>query len=178
MKTIKTGAAALAMLALSQPQMGMAQDCVQEADIADAAIYAMPAMVSAIETKCASQLSADGYFATEGSALKERYSVLSTDAWPGASRLINVFASSGKDSNGKQVASMLDYMPEEAMRPFLNAMIEQELAKEIPLKECTNIERGFELVAPLPPENVGALLGFVMRMAGVDKPSICEVGSN
>ncbi len=177
MKMIKTGAAALAMLALSQPQMAMAQECVQEADVADAMIYAMPAMVTALESKCSGKLAKNGYLATRGSALKARYSALSSSAWPGASRLIGVFASSGSDRNGQEMASMLSAMPEEFMGPFLNAVIEQKLAEKVPVKQCRNIERGLTLFDPLPAKNMGALAGFLMRFADVDKPKICPLNT-
>ncbi|WP_162789429.1 hypothetical protein [Altererythrobacter sp. ZODW24] len=176
MKSIKTGAATLALLALSQPQMAMAQECLAETDVSDAVVYAMPSLITAVQTKCDDVLIGGGYLDLQGEALKSRFDARSDQAWPGAKRVIEVYLS--RKNKGDQTSSMLASLPDDALSPFVAALITAEVADEIPLKECANVERGLELLDPLPPENVGGLMGFIFRLAGVKKPSICPMEEN
>jgi hypothetical protein len=169
---------AAAMLALSQSQVAMAQasanSCIKQADLADAVVFAMPSLISAFRAKCGPSLPANGFIGTQGSKLAASYTALQPAAWPGARRFLLGFAQNNTTRQDDGMATMLATLPAEAVRPFVDALIQQEVSKEIPIKDCSNIERGVSLLAPLPPQNMGGLTVFLLRMAYVKKPNICE----
>lgn len=179
MKSLKVLAGMTATLAMVQAQVAAAQTvqptCVKQADLADAVVYAMPSLIGAFQTKCGPSLSADGFMSTDGERLSANYVARQSDAWPGAQRVLLQFASSGSKGSNGGMTDMIASLPGDALRPFLDAVIQQEVSKEIPLKDCANIERGISYLAPLPPENMGGLVSFIVQMTDLKKPSICEI---
>ncbi len=157
----KSGAAALALCALTQSQMAMAQSCISEEDLSSAVRYSMPAIVSAVSGECSAELPADGFFATQSNAFLAPYVAQQDANWPGTLRVIKSF---GSNDESPIDTAMFDALPESALRPFVDAIITTMLAKEIKPDQCGKIERGMELIAPLPPENIGGLIGFVVSM--------------
>jgi hypothetical protein len=178
MKTLKCLAAASAVLALSQAQVAMAQaaakPCINPADLSDAVIYSMPALIGAFQTKCGPSLAADGYMRTQGAKLNGTYVAQQNATWPGARRFLMQFTANNNKSGNDGMAEMISSLPAEAIRPFVDALIQQEVSKKIPVKDCGKIERGVSLMAPLPPKNLGGLAGFLFQMVDVKNPSICE----
>lgn len=169
--TLKSAAAALAMCALAQPQMAMAQECVEQADLSDAIIYAMPLIGDAFSETCSGELSDQGFMATKGDEFLAPYRAKQDATWPGALRLLKAFGDKGKGPDG--MSEMIGSLPESALRPFVDAVIVTMVGKEIKPKDCSKIERGVALVAPLPEDNVGDLVAFMMDMADVKNPPLC-----
>ncbi|MXO90281.1 hypothetical protein [Pontixanthobacter aquaemixtae] len=169
----KLAASAAALIALAQPQLLAAQDCVDQEALSDATIYAMPLLYTAFSTKCGSELSETGFLATEGEAFIAPYQALQDDKWSGAFVLLQQFGKGRKGKGNDEMLKLFSSLPEEAMRPFVDAIIQQKVAEEIKVKDCGKIERGVEALAPLPPENMGSLLSFIMDMSGVKNPSLC-----
>ena len=178
MKILKFMANAGALLALSQAHVAMAQaapqPCINQADLSDAVVYAMPAVIGAFQAKCGPSLAADGFMSTQGAKLSGTYASRQIAAWPGARRVLLQFTANKSKSNNDGVAEMISSLPSDAMRPFVDALIQQEVSKKIPIKDCSKIERGVSLLAPLPPQNMGGLASFLLQMADVKNPSICE----
>ena len=178
MKYMRIIAAAGAILALSQSQVALAQaaaaPCIRQADLADAVVYSMPSMISAFNARCGSTLSSKGYMATQGAKLTASYAAQQPTAWPGARRFLLQFVASKAKSNDQGMMDMITNLPSDTVRPFVDAMIQQEVSKQIPVKDCGNIEQGVSLLAPLPPKNMGGLAVFLFQMANVKKPTICE----
>jgi hypothetical protein len=168
----RTFATALALAAIAQPQVALAQQCVEQADVRDGVIYAMPLLVDGFRAKCGAQLAADGFFAVEGESFAAPFRARQNETWPGALRLFNQFGAAGK-SGDSATAAMIGQLPESALRPFLDALIQQMVATEIKTEDCGKIERGVSLLAPLPPENIGGLASFLFEMAKVDNPTVC-----
>lgn len=171
----KTCAAGLTLCALAQPQMAMAQQCVDQDDFSDMVQYAMPLVADAFVVKCESQLSPDGFFATRGDEFLAPFRANQDDHWPATLRVLKVFGS--KDSEDAGPMAMIESLPEEALRPFVDAIVGTMIAAELKVKDCGKIERGVALMAPLPPENVGDLFSFLVDMAGVKNPSVCPYES-
>ncbi len=178
MKSLKMLAGMTAALAMFQAQVAAAQavklSCVKQADLADAVVYAMPSVIGAFQAKCGPTLPADGFMKKQGAQLSANYAARQTASWPGAQRLLVQFTSSGAERSQDGMADMIASLPGDALRPFVDALIQQEVSKKIALKECRNIERGISYLAPLPPENMGGLVSFIARLANVTKPSLCE----
>jgi hypothetical protein len=159
------------LLALSSHNALAAQECAPQADVSDAMIYAMPHAMDALTIACGETLPASGFLNNGGAAeMRAGFAERQDEAWPGAIRLIERFASKGRSS---EMWETLRNLPDESIRPFIDAIIVQKLAEEIPTKECGNIERGLALMAPLPPENIGGLAAFLFDMADVKNPKVC-----
>ncbi|MDZ4308920.1 hypothetical protein [Allopontixanthobacter sp.] len=178
MKTLRLLALSGALMALTASQVAAAQTaappCVRQADLADAVVYAMPSMISALQAKCAASLPANGFLKTQGVQLSASYAARQGSAWPGARRFLLGFAATSVKPADSEMLEIVSSLPAESMRPFVDAMIQQEVSKKIPLKDCRNIERGVSMLAPLPPENMGGLAVFLARITGVKQPAICE----
>ena len=171
MKHICTSA--LAGLALFSSQAAYAQQaCVQPADLDDTILYAMPALYEAVMESCADQYRADGFMKSEGEAFVEQFRAKQDDAWPGALRLLQGFADRGSDGDDAMM-DMVAALPPETLRPFVDSLVVQMVSDEIKPDSCETIERGVELLSPLPPENVSALVTFIAEQAKLDNPPIC-----
>ncbi|WP_374405742.1 hypothetical protein [Pelagerythrobacter sp.] len=171
---VRTAASALALAGLAQPALAQTADCVNQADVEQAAIYAMPSLYAGFTARCAASLPTDGFIATRGEAFIAPYRQRQSAAWPGAKALLDTFASSGKASSEiGEISSLLGTMPDEALRPFVDALVQQKLAEDIKLQDCGKVERAIELLSPLPPENTGGLVAMLLDFAGVKNPPLC-----
>ena len=168
--------AAVASLALLQAQAASAQECIAPQDLTDAAIYAVPVIANGFRASCSAQLSPNGFFATQGQAFVAPYEAMQAERWPGAMRAVMAFATSGKDQlDDASMREMVQDLPPEALRPFVDAILAQKLGESIKPADCGKIERAMELLSPLPPENLGGLLTFVMDVTGNRQPAVCDV---
>lgn len=178
--TKRVVAPALALIALASASAAQAQRqaCVAPADLGDAVLYAMPIAYDAVSTSCARQLSADGFMAREGSAFIDTFRARQNSAWPGAFRLIKTFMADSNAAEGgteADLTAMIAALPEESLRPFVDGLVGQMIAEEIKPDSCGKIERGLELLAPLPPENVAGLFAFIAELTELKNPPICGV---
>jgi hypothetical protein len=166
---------ALAALASAQAAQAQQQACVQPADLSDAVVYAMPIAFDATRTACANRLTRNGFVATRGEAYIAQFRAGQERAWPGALRLLKTYmAEPGKaGESGMDVGAMLSGMPPETLRPFVDALVGQMIAEEIKGESCGKIERGLELVSPLPAENMGGLIAFLAELTDLKNPPIC-----
>lgn len=142
--------------------------CISEAEVSGLAIYAMPSLLDGVGGICAEHLSPDGFLASNGVQLADNYTELSQSSWPLAKSGLMKFI--GDDSGD---LAMFAELPDEAVRPFVDAIIIQKITGEIKPGDCSRIERGIRILAPLPPENTGELIGFIMSMVKVKNPQIC-----
>ena len=149
--------AALAALALpASTQAGEVSPAAMQAAVR----YALPQLVAGIRTTCATQLSPSGFLARNGAELEQRYAAGSDAAWPAARVALLELGKSDKSGMG----AMLGKMPDSALKPFVDATISSMVATKIKPAQCGDVERGIELLAPLPPENVAGLVGFIFEM--------------
>ncbi len=178
----KAAAFALASGALMQAQVVQAQaqaGCVDQADLSGAAIYAMPLVSQALDRTCANELSPDGFWATEGAAFTAKFAGLQERSWPGMSRIFGVFMEKSmaqESGDANPLAGILNPNDPEGMsvfRPLIDAVLVEQIAGSIKTADCKKVERGMSLVAPLPPENIGALVGFIADMADLKEPDVC-----
>jgi hypothetical protein len=157
-------AAIAALAALALPATAEARD-LSSTETQAAVRYALPHLLAGIRSTCGPKLSQDGYLAKNGAALFDRYSQGSEAAWPAArSALMEL----GSEKNS-DMAQMFTQMPDSALKPFVDAMISSMVATKIKAGDCGDVERGLELLAPLPPENIAGLVGFVIEMADKGK---------
>lgn len=166
--------AAASLLAQTTSASAQAPRCVTEQEVSAIAIYSVPSLVQSVRQRCASELASSGYLARRGDALSARYATLQPAVWPRAkSGLLKLFAGAASESpNGLDTISGL---PDDAVRPFVDALIVQESAPRIALRNCTRIERVIEVMAPLDPEVAGTLLGVLVGFADSEQIPVCPV---
>lgn len=171
-------APALAFAALASATAGQAQQktCVNPADLSDAVVYTMPIAFDAARTTCANRLTQNGFMATKGDAYVAKFRGGQDKAWPGAFRILKTFmaqTSQGDAPAGMDIAAMLAGMPDATVRPFVDGLVGQMLAEEIKPADCGKIERVLELMSPLPTENVGGLIAFLVEVSDMKNPEVC-----
>jgi hypothetical protein len=168
-----SGVAGLA-LAL-QPVAASAQTaCLSEREVSAIAIYSVPGLVQAVRVSCAGRLGADGYLARRGDSFSARYVALQPKVWPQAKAgLLKVLA--GKSVQGRQNLDLIANLPDDAVRPLVDALIAQELSARIPASNCQPLERAIEAAAPIDPEVGGTLLGVIASLVNPQQLPVCAV---
>lgn len=165
--------AAASLLAQASSAAAQAPRCVTEQEVSAIAIYSVPNLVQAVRQRCASELASTGYLARRGDALSARYVALQPAVWPRAkSGLLKLLGGAANESGtGLDTISTL---PDDAVRPFVDALIVQESAPKIALRNCTRIERAIEVMAPIDPEVAGTLLGVLVGFADSERIPVCS----
>ncbi|TCJ39230.1 hypothetical protein [Parafrankia sp. BMG5.11] len=156
--------AALAVLAMPASahaaKVASAKSQIKPESAQAAVRYALPHLLSGVRATCASRLSANGYLATNGAALQQRFAQGADSAWPAARQALLEMGAKEK----ADMAGMFAQMPDSALKPFVDAMITTMVGTELKADDCPDIERGLQLLAPLPPENIAGLAGFIFEM--------------
>ena len=137
--------AALAAAAMAiQPVAAQAQKaCITEDEVSAIAIYSVPSLLQGMRLRCAGELASNGFLARRGDALAARYARLQPAVWPRAKTgLIKYGASWSK--NRELDMSMVASLPDDAVRPLVDAMIVQESSARISPAKCGRIERAME----------------------------------
>ena len=171
---------ALASAGLFQSQIAMAQDCVTEQEVSSLFVYAAPSLIDAVRSGCGGQLRPDGFFATDGDAVKARYALLQDETWPQAKRAMLLFANrkdktkEGSDVDPSTVA-LLNGLPDNAVRPLVDAIIVKKVAEEVKPGNCRKIERVIAAIAPIEPKMAGVLIGTLFGLVPVNDPEICPI---
>ena len=170
---------ALALAALTipaQPVFAQAQaqrDCVTEAEVSARGIYSVPHALRSVRSRCGANLAADGFLATQGNRLSQRYAALADSNWRGALTGITRMVGAGLMQGQAQL--QLDRLPAEIVRPLVDEMIAQKVAEQVAPADCRRIERAAEAFAPLEPTEVGRISAVIMSLAGIERPKICTV---
>ena len=176
MKT-RIASTTLALTALVSAQGASAQEaCVSADDLADTVTYAMPMLYNSVQGPCSQVFSKSPFMTNEADAFIDRFRDKKEESWPGTLRLLKVFmaAESGEDNS---MGEALAQMPDEALRPLVDViigqMLNERIAQEIKMSTCSDVAEAMELIAPLPPENISALVSFIARQTDLKNPSIC-----
>jgi len=163
--------AAASLLAQATSATAQTPRCVTEQEVSAIAIYSVPSLVQAVRQRCASELATSGFLARRSDSLSARYVALQPAVWPRAkSGLLKLFAGAANESGGLDTLLTL---PDDAVRPFVDALIVQESAPKIALRNCTRIERVIEVLAPIEPEVAGSLLGALVGFVESERLSVC-----
>jgi hypothetical protein len=166
-------AAALAASTVSTAAVAMPKLPDMSGDEASAlAVYAVPSFLAAARQTCAAELSPNGFFARRGDALARRYLAEQDAAWPLARSAMLKVASAKAPDQAKTFASL----PDKAVRPLADALIQQEIAAKIHPRSCRNIERMAEAVAPLDPVDAGRILGVLFDIASASDKLVASLG--
>lgn len=168
-------ASALGLAALASAQAAQAQQaCIMPADAADTVMYLMPVAYDGALKSCKSEFSDESFLpSAEGRDYIAKFKDQQDATWPGTYRAVQVLvASDGGQGDG--MAETLGQLSPKQLRPFADAFIGQMIAEEIKPDSCGKIDRGVELLSPLPAENVGGLVSFVLELVGGGDLPICN----
>jgi hypothetical protein len=137
------------------------------------AVYAMPSFIAAARQTCASELSPNGFLEMQGPGLAQRYAAEQNAAWPVArSALLRIAAAKAPDQ-----VKTFSSLPDNAIRPLADALIQQELAAQIHPRSCRKIERMAEAVSPLDPRDAGRILGVLFDIASASDKLATTLGN-
>lgn len=174
----------LSLAALASAQGAQAQqNCVEAADLSDTVTYAMPILYDSLGTSCDARFSKSEFMRTRAADFVDEFRSRQDAAWPGTLRLMKTFMASKAAKSGSgddEMAALIGAMPDESLRPFVDAMvgqmINQKIASTIKPNTCDDIAEAMELLAPLPPENIAGLFTFILRQSDIEDPALCPSG--
>ncbi|BEV00536.1 hypothetical protein [Novosphingobium olei] len=167
MKQVTSKFVALAaLLGMASAQTALAQDCLTQPELTGMVTFALPVVMDGAMKACRPTLSPQGYFATQGPALVQRYAARKQEAWPAAKAAILKIG----DSRDARMKDMIGNLPDSALQPFAEGMVAQMVTEGIKPDQCVAIERATRLLSPLPPENTAELLTFIVGLADRPKP--------
>lgn len=174
----RTFAAFVAAVLAIQPAVASAQQaCVTEEQASAIAMYSVPGLVQAVRLRCANELSSSGYLARRGDNLIGRYAPVQNRVWPAAKAgLLEFLAGKAGASQRLEGLGSVPTLPDEAIRPLVDALIVQEAAARIATGNCIRLERVIELVAPIDPEMAGGLLGAIAGLVNHRDFPVCRPG--
>jgi hypothetical protein len=171
-------AAAIAALLPAQAQAQAARTCLTEREVAQMAIYSVPSLVSGVRQKCSARLSSSGFLATRGDSFAQKYAALQNETWPVAkSALLKFVGGASSQAKSNDPVAMFASLPDEAVRPMVDAMIAQKVGDSVKPSHCANVERGMQLASVMNPRDSGAMIAFVMAVAKPKNSPICPAAS-
>jgi hypothetical protein len=142
--------------AQAQPQM---QDLDPEA-VAAAARYALPMAFEGYLQACTAGLDKRGYAISNTPALRAKFSEGSDEAWPAARAALLQMAS----GEAGEMSSILAGLGDAELRPFVDGMVKNLVAEQLRSQDCGDIERGLEILDPLPADNMAQMVGFFFEI--------------
>jgi len=142
--------------------------CITPAQVTDVTLFALPAVLDGVASKCRASLPASAYLLTGGQALSKRLAPDAARHWQGAMAVLRTFGDK----------KMPEGLSAETMTGLLRDMIAAEALKKVTPADCTKINDIAEALAPLPPENLGRLIALMIEMGSDGKkgdfPRICR----
>jgi hypothetical protein len=142
--------------------------CLTRAQVSDVTLFALPSILDAVAAKCRPSLPATAYLLNGGHALSERLAASSAQHWQGAVGALQSFGGDKKIPEG---------ISADTARALIRDVLTSEMLKATKPADCAKINEAAELLAPLPPENLGRLIGVVLSLAADGKkgspPPIC-----
>ena len=88
--------------------------------------------------------------------------------------MLKILGAQSGASQGRQLLDSIGSLPDEAIRPLVDAWIVQETSARIPVRNCQRIEWVVEALAPVEPEIAGGLIGAIVGLADSDKMPVCQ----
>jgi hypothetical protein len=129
--------------------------CLTRAEVSDFALNLAPVLVRAVAQRCRSHLPADAFLNSGWGAYEAR---LEAEAPAHRAAALRVFA---RLAGGEPVAPEQQSAAMQLMTSSLVAGVDGV----IPLESCPDVDRILGALAPLPPENLGALIGSLFALS-------------
>ncbi|HEX7854365.1 MAG TPA: hypothetical protein VF503_11780 [Sphingobium sp.] len=161
-----------ALMLASLSTQGAAQPapaCLSEPEMRSLIVYAMPEVADQLGKACAPSLPSAAYLVRSRADLVTRYSAA---AAPEASVARQAFFKVAGLGSGK-----LDALDETAVHSLISIGIASALEKGIKPGSCRVVNDVLEQLAPLPPQNMAALISLALREVG-NKPGAGDKTNN
>jgi len=129
--------------------------CLTRAEVTDLTLFLLPALLDGAAEQCRASLPAGAYLLTGGHALSQR---LMADAshGPGAIGAIRKIAGDGLPPE----------LSPDTLRGLARDMLGKAMLSDVKPADCAAINEAAELLAPLPPQNIGGLIAIGISIAG------------
>lgn len=150
MRPILLKSTAILALASFAPVQAATAPCISRAEMKGMVTYALPIVISTAADTCAGVLSANDVFSSRSKELLAELEPLRPAAFPAAKTAI-LKIGGNRDSKTTRI---LEGLPDESFRPFVDAVVSEELGSTINPSACGDISRIFATVAPLPAANL------------------------
>ena len=168
-KTAFRAVAVLALLSATSVQAAQAsKPCMTRDEVHGMVAYFSPSLLQSAMDKCAPQLGQEAYLASRGPAYVAQLREGQASSWPAASKAFAKLGG-GKDAEG---IALFASLPEEAVRPMVEAIIAQKLAPEIKPRMCSDIDRILATIEPLPARNLIDFVTEIIVLAGKEDKDI------
>jgi hypothetical protein len=153
------------LAALSGAVMTAAPASAQDDDLDPAAVaaavrYGLPQAFEGYMTRCFETLDGEGYAVTNAPRLRTKFSDGADAAWPGARQFLMQIA----QEEAGQMGDLIGDLDDVELRTFVDGLIESLAAQEIKLESCETIERGLEILDPVPADTVASMFGFLVEL--------------
>jgi hypothetical protein len=142
--------------------------CFTRAEVTDLTLFLLPAVLNGAAEQCRPNLPANAYLLNGGRALSQRL-MADTSHGPGAVAAIRKIAGD----------SLPQALSPETLRGLAVDMLGKQLLTSLKPADCAPLNEAAELLAPLPPENIGGLVGLGFAFATREgsktggKPMLC-----
>ncbi len=157
-----TGCAALALaLCPTLANAAAAPVCLSRAEARAVLTYSLPQVIDGTAKRCRQALPADAFLTTHGQQVVQRYSGNRDQYWPQA-RSAFLKLSSQRDAS---MASIAGQLPDETLKPLVDATVSGLVAQSIHLESCDQIDLAIDLLSPLPPQNTAGLIALFIELA-------------
>lgn len=150
MKTLL--AAAFLLAPATQPAPPAPPPCLTRAEVTDLTLFLLPALLDGVAEQCRPSLAAGAYLLTGGRSLSQR---LTADMSHGPGALAAVRKIGGADKLPPSLSA-------DTLRGLARDMLGKEMLKGVKPAQCGAINEAAELLAPLPPENLGRLIAVAL----------------
>jgi hypothetical protein len=164
-------ASACVLIALPGVAQAAETPCLQPAEFASLAGYALPSLISGTTKRCSASLGPQAYLSQSGKDLASRYSQSKGANWPGAKAAF-LKLSAQKDASANEIIATL---PDNTLQSMLDGVMEGLASQQIPVERCGTIDNVVRLLAPLPPANTAELITLAVGLGA--KSGKGKVGS-
>jgi hypothetical protein len=149
------------MAAQTQAAEAGAKQCLTRPELRGMVAYFLPTVLQSTIDKCTQRLAADSYMLARAPQLVTTLEAGRAESWPMAKRAFIKIG--GNDS--KDTAKVFSSLPEEAIRPIVEAVISEKLGGAIKPENCGDINRIMTPLEPLPAGNMIDMVTEVMFVA-------------
>lgn len=129
--------------------------CLTRAEVTDLTLFLLPAVLDGAAEQCRASLPAGAYLLAGGRSLSQRL-MADPSHGPGAVAAIRKIAGDGLPPE----------LSPDTLRGFARDMLGKAMLSDVKPADCGAINEAAELLAPLPPQNIGGLIAVGLSIAG------------
>ncbi len=149
----------IAALLASAPAQQAQRPCLTQSQVEAMTLFALPALLEGAAKACAPALPANSYLMNGGRTLAQSLAAESSTHWAGASSAVAMVG--GKDFPAG--------LSETTARGLIHDLVLNGLSSATGREQCGRIDRAADLLSPLPPRNLAALVVLGVEMATLEE---------